>query len=836
MSQRKSTDRVLGANSHRKTVLATSITLLLGGLAAPSSQAALPSSATLNFTLGTVQVVACTYGTTPPCTKNTYEITDVVGSFFTMDTNGNGVERNEKTPIGSFNGLQIGATQLASGSHTGTINGSENPDIDAPWEFFGNTGMHQTTGKTTIASEVGNVVTLNLPWSVTWNGIADIPMAPTAAVTVTCDTATCSDGSNYTLDGAYHVGGAGFTSVAYTIHMEGAISLPGTPPVTQPDTAATILGNTIAIPVLANDTSGDGFDSTAPLAVSTPPTNGGSASVTVDTTDPRNSTLDYTPKTSTAAYTDTMQYTARSGAGVDSAATDVTVDVQVNVAPVAADDAASTNPVALDNGGGSLTIQVLNNDSDANNPPGLPGGIDATTVSVTKVSGIGNCTANADGSVTYSQTPPSVATTAVCSYTVKDKDTSAAGPLTSNAATITIDVQSIQSDWPAVLPPNTIPLLAFDAGIGQPDQGIMPQKSWFSMQVSATKLIYTPLEAGPDGGFVIGYEQPAKGSHTGKPNGTEQPGATAPWVFFSNTGFELTRNGGLTGNGDGTIEFRNRYVVTWNGIGVINLGGSSEYPQDLGFATITCSDKPCQHDSDFTLEYAAHVEDVAGEPASGFNGVAYELHLEGKVKFLSASAAASEGTITREDRMTAADTTPDPDVDLQCAGGCFDYTITGVTPKSRVSIVLPLAGGIRNNPVWRILDNGTWRDFDTSAGDSVKTAPAVAGASGLQCPPPGDAAYIPLANDSTANVGHTCVELSITDDGLNDLDKTPGTVADPGGLGTAGTPVFEDTRTSDTSGCTIAATPVSPNERADWWLLAGFLGWLGWKSSKRARH
>jgi hypothetical protein len=142
---------------------------------------------------------------------------------------------------------------------------------------------------------------------------------------------------------------------------------------------------------------------------------------------------------------------------------------------------------------------------------------------------------------------------------------------------------------------------------------------------------------------------------------------------------------------------------------------------------------------------------------------------------------------------------------------------------------------VPNNPVWRILENGEWRDFDTAL-DSVKTAPSIAGGVGTQCPAPGDAAYIDLVNDTGVNVGHQCVQLSILDDGVNDLNKTPGIIEDPSGLGTAGTPVFVDNRTSDTSGCSIASTPVASNRHGDWWLLAGLLGWFGWNRHKRAQN
>ncbi|MFQ5643499.1 MAG: Ig-like domain-containing protein [Thiogranum sp.] len=861
MSYVTSAAQTLSARGIKKTILATSVSLLVGGTLAPSVQAALPSSTVLSFTLGTVATVACTYATTPPCNKAAYNITDIVGSYFVMDTNSNGVEPNEKTPIGSFNGIVIGTTQLAAGSHTGSINGSETPDIDNPWTYFGGTGMHQTTGQTTDNGDG----TLTLPWSVAWNGQTNIPMAGTSPTSISCNPAACSDTSSYTIDGEFHVGGAGFTSVAYTLHLEGSVTLPGTVPTATDDAATTISGNPRIIGVTDNDlTPGNAPLVAGSVAIDTPAGNGTAA-------DNLDDTVTYTPNPGFVGQ-DTFVYTVDNANGTSKTAATggavgaqgiVTVDVQTNVAPVAGDDPVTTNPVALDQGGGSLTVNVLANDTDANNAPGLPGGIDVATVSVTNAPGnTGTCTANANGTITYSQTLPSVVATDSCTYTVTDIDTSPATPLPSNIATVTINVESIESDWPAVLPPGVIPVLAFEPGIytkvdgnGVPDQSVMPDKSWFSMQVSATKLIYTTLEPGPDGGFIIGYEQPATGSHTGSPDGSEQTGFTAPWVFFSNTGFDLTRNGGITNKGDGTLEFRNKYVVTWNGISTINLGGSSKKPEDLGFAIITCTPKPCGDGSTFTLEYAAHVEDVdTGGPSeeweSGFDGVPYQLYLEGTVKYLDGGLKTSDGTITTQTRLAASDVPPDTDddateevegVDLQCVGSCFDYTIDGVTPGSRVSVVLPLTGGVPNFPVWRILDNGVWRNFDTSAGDSVKTAPFIAGGSGVECPNPGDPAYIDLVNDpedpeNRPNVGHQCVQLSITDDGLNDLNKAAGIIEDPSGLGTAGAPIFVDTRSSDTSGCSIAATPVAPNRRADWWLLAGFLGWLGWNRRKHAQR
>jgi len=209
----------------RKTVLATAITMALGGGSFTAS-ADLTSSTTLLFTLGTSQPVACTYGTAPPCSKDSYNITDIVGSYFGMDTNGNGIEAWEKTPIGSFNGLHFGSTQLAGGSHSGPINGTESPNIDNPWTFFGGTGMHQTTAPVTVVSDLGSTKTLDMSgWNLTWRGIPSITMVPQGDASIICDTNACDDGEAYILDAAFHMSSAGFTTVPYSLHLEGNVGI-----------------------------------------------------------------------------------------------------------------------------------------------------------------------------------------------------------------------------------------------------------------------------------------------------------------------------------------------------------------------------------------------------------------------------------------------------------------------------------------------------------------------------------------------------------------------------------------------------------------------------------
>ena len=151
------------------------------------------------------------------------------------------------TGISSHNGLMLGTTQLASGSHIGAPgctpgascnNAGENPNIDNPWQFSGSTGMHQTTSNSNVLSAAGNAATVDMSgWSFDWNSISDIPLSgggiwgdpgiySEGIGRVVCGV-DCGVNDTYTLD--YHgIIPAGDPSslggVSYGLHLEGAIS------------------------------------------------------------------------------------------------------------------------------------------------------------------------------------------------------------------------------------------------------------------------------------------------------------------------------------------------------------------------------------------------------------------------------------------------------------------------------------------------------------------------------------------------------------------------------------------------------------------------------------
>jgi len=77
--------------------------------------------------------------------------------------------------------------------------------------------------------------------------------------------------------------------------------------------------------------------------------------------------------------------------------------------------------------------------------------------------------------------------------------------------------------------------------------------------------------------------------------------------------------------------------------------------------------------------------------------------------------------------------------------------------------VIPLTDAIPADALMRILASGSWRGFDVSGADSVSSAPSELG----YCPPPFDVSYV-----AGLVAGNTCVQVSITDGGVNDADAT----------------------------------------------------------------
>ena len=199
---------------------------ILTSVSAVSSEAALSSSALLAFDSGVP--IYDTFG----------NIIDMQGSYFSVDTNGDGIftafESIAISP-GTDGGLLLGQAQLASIPSTSTLDGTEIAPFDSPWLFLGQYGAHQSTSPVTISSDDGNGnVLLDFSgWGATWNGIPNINLggdsinfSDTGLATVSC-ALDCSEGDIFTLDYTAHVplsDQTGFAGVYWGIHLEGVVS------------------------------------------------------------------------------------------------------------------------------------------------------------------------------------------------------------------------------------------------------------------------------------------------------------------------------------------------------------------------------------------------------------------------------------------------------------------------------------------------------------------------------------------------------------------------------------------------------------------------------------
>ena len=154
-------------------------------------------------------------------------------------------------------GIKIGVTQSATGSHNGPPDGSETSAIDDPWYWLGSTGMHTTTSPVTAVNDLGGgVMELDFSgWGLTWNGITLINLGGgiqdcgttddgicvatngddlagqydngTSLAIITCSSVLCAQGDSFTLDYAATVPQAdstNFGGVYYSLHLEGMVS------------------------------------------------------------------------------------------------------------------------------------------------------------------------------------------------------------------------------------------------------------------------------------------------------------------------------------------------------------------------------------------------------------------------------------------------------------------------------------------------------------------------------------------------------------------------------------------------------------------------------------
>jgi len=566
-----------------------------------------------------------------------------------------------------------------------------------------------------------------------------------------------------------------------------------------------------------NVSDSDGAFDLATLAISN---NNCTASITDDGA----GEITYTD-TSSAITSCTFDYTVNDDNGGTSNLATMAVSV-INTIPVATNetigiDTASANSIAID---------IAANDTDAD------GTIVRSSIQLVSNTSSGTISINdpTAGNVTYT---PNSGFTGQDSFTYSIDDNDGA---TSNTATVTINVSNTGTFF---LPPNAIlsiePATVGNSVLVQPDIGT---GSWFSMLLSPGSFTHTSVSGLNHlqlGTTQLGSINPAVGN------------IDDPWPFVGNTGLHQTTSDvnviSDPGDGTATLDFSG-WNVAWAGVPSINL---SVGPSN-GIASIVCAAgndgiADCSIGDTYTLEYQAIVPE--GDP-SNFGGVNYRLHLEGSI-LAEAPNLGGGNALTPYDVVTivAADSTGNvvsiavgdtaasvgntigtgmsvsdigivdpllnPENGEQCAGGCIDFVITGVTPGEYIDIVYLLSKPIQTGSVYRKLINGNWQTFDKTTGDTIGSAAAVSN----QCQSPAG------RFSSTLVAGNECIIIHIKDGGPNDADGLEnGIIVDPSGILVAGTP---NTPAGGTDGCSMSGNTVSLMERTDWLLVFAFIIWLG---------
>jgi len=221
-------------------------------------------------------------------------------------------------------------------------------------------------------------------------------------------------------------------------------------PVAAPDQATTPEDVAVEIPVLANDSDVDNSIDPTSVTVKTNPSHG---SVVVN---PSTGAFTYTPAKDYYG-TDSFTYTVKDVGGATSQPATVTIVVTpVNDAPIAVNDAATTNENT------AVGIPVLSNDLDVDSP------LDPVSITIGTTTQHGTLSINkTTGIVTYTPAKDYYGNDSF-TYTIKD-----AGGLISNVATVAIIVNFV-NDAPLAVPDQAttpedvaveIPVLANDTDV-----------------------------------------------------------------------------------------------------------------------------------------------------------------------------------------------------------------------------------------------------------------------------------------------------------------------------------------------------------------------------------
>lgn len=199
--------------------------------------------------------------------------------------------------------------------------------------------------------------------------------------------------------------------------------------------------------------------------------------------------------------------------------------------------------------------------------------------------------------------------------------------------------------------------LSIAKGVGSGSNVSCTEGSCFGMEVAPKFVIWTDIEPGTDGGFVIGRDQTSGGQELGPSSGITTPGSlTKAWLFFGNFGTFFTSPGAVNNVFDdascvgaaciGKTELK-VFNVAWNG-SIIPMGGLT--PCTLPACT------PDQIAGIFTSDYSisadawsiTHSQVV---PSGGFTGVKFQAIIKGSVTLPAATTRAEAGPDIKDQRI-----------------------------------------------------------------------------------------------------------------------------------------------------------------------------------------
>lgn len=172
-------------------------------------------------------------------------------------------------------------------------------------------------------------------------------------------------------------------------------------------------------------------------------------------------------------------------------------------------------------------------------------------------------------------------------------------------------------------------VLTFDPAAG-PTVGFAPASgSWFAVYTGASGdgYNYQPMES-LEGIYVDAGAQPASGSHSGDPDGSESPSIDVPTSFFANTSFfgTVSNVAILSASGNtASLDFTG-LLWYWAGVEGIPLTDNANF-SDTGIASVVCAND-CSPGDDYVLDFMGHIP--LGDP-SGLGGISVQMHLEGLI-------------------------------------------------------------------------------------------------------------------------------------------------------------------------------------------------------------